>query len=83
MGTAPEIHAADSADGAKASSLTVVDVRRDCSPNRPISGVAVGVQFEGYSCEEEVDVLCEGAVNGGPSTVRNTVCERCENYFLR
>ena len=38
-------------------------MRGDCSANRPNSGVAVGAQFEGNRCVEEVDVLCEGAVN--------------------
>ena len=52
-------------------------VRGDCSANRPSSGVAAGVQFEGDSSEEEVDVLCEGDVNGRSRRVRNMACERC------
>ena len=43
--------------------------------------MAVGVQFERNSRREEVDVLCEGAVNGGPSSVLNMACERCEDSF--
>ena len=50
-------------------------VRKDFSANRPSSGVTLGVQFEGNSGEEEVDVLCGGAVNGGSSRVRNMACE--------
>ena len=40
-----------------------------------------GVQFEGNSSEEEVDGLCEVAVNGGSSCVRNMACELCGNCF--
>ena len=46
--------------------------------DRPNKGVAVGVQFERNSGEVEVDVLREGAVNGGSRSVRNMACERCE-----
>ena len=57
-------------------------MRGACSANRTNSGVAVGVQFEGNSSEEEVNVLCEGAVNGGSSGVRNVACEFCKFCFL-
>ena len=44
------------------------------------SGVAVGVQFEGSSREEEV-VCSAGSVTGGSCSVLNMACELCENSF--
>ena len=56
-------------------------MRGDCSANWPNSEVAVGVQFEENSREEEVGVLCDGAVNGGSGSVQNMACERCQCFL--
>ena len=56
-------------------------MRGACSAKRPNSGVAVGVQFEGNSKEEEVAVLYVGAVKDGSRSVPNMTCERCEDFF--
>ena len=54
----------------------------DCSANRQKkSEVSVEVQVAENSSEEEVDGLCEGAVNGGSSSVGNTEYEQCGNSF--
>ena len=45
------------------------------------SGVAIGVQFERNSSEDQIHVLCEGAVSGGSSNVRNMAWERGESSF--
>ena len=55
-------------------------VRGDWSANRPISGAADGVQFEANSWEEEVEVLCVGAVKSGPSSALNMACELCDDW---
>ena len=38
-------------------------------------------EFARKSGEEEIDVFCEGAVQGGPSSVLNLACEHCDNCF--
>ena len=41
------------------------------------------VQVEGNSREEEVDVLCAGAVKGGSSSVLNTACQLCVKFLVK
>ena len=41
----------------------------------------MGVQFERNNSEEEVDVLCESAVNSGSSGVRN-MARVCFFFFM-
>ena len=56
-------------------------MKEDCSANRLNSGAADGVQLEENSREEEVEVLCVGAVKGGSSSVLNMACELCDDCF--
>ena len=60
-------------------------MKGDCSANRPNSGVAVGVQFEGNNKEEVVEGFCVGAVETAvgyaSSTALEMACELCEDCF--
>ena len=61
--------------------LGLEPVRGDCSAIRPNSESQLESILKETVGEKKSMSLCEGAVNGGPSSVLNMACERREDSF--